>query len=716
MIKNYLKFTSAAVVLLLAQACTAPQTKVETTMKMTPPSQAPTVKKEAKELTTHGDVRIDNYYWLNQRENPEVIAYLEQENEYTKASMKPLEGFQNSLFEEMKARIKESDMSVPYRKNGWYYYTRFEQGGEYPLYCRKKGSLEAEEEIMLNVNQMAQGFEFYQVGGLALNSSKNVLAYGLDTVSRRIYSINFKNLETGETLPFVIENTTGSCVWANDNKTIYFTRKDEALRPYQIWKYKLGDDPNSAELVYEEKDETFNCFVYKSKSDKYIIIGSSSTLTSEYRFLDADKPEGEWTIVHPREEGIEYGVGHKGDEFFILTNWNAKNFRLMKTKVSAPQKENWEEVIAHRADVLLEDIELFTDYLVVEERIEGILNLRVIHLPTNQEHYIDFGEKAYTAYASTNMEFDSDVLRISYTSLTTPSLVYDYHMQTKEFKIMKQQEVLGSFNKADYVSERINVTARDGKQVPVSIVHHKNTKKDGKAPMLLYAYGSYGSNIDPYFSSVRLSLLNRGFVYAIAHIRGSETLGREWYEDGKFLNKKNTFFDYIDCGKHLVDANYCAKDQLFAMGGSAGGLLMGAVANYEPQMWKAVVAQVPFVDVVTTMLDESIPLTAGEWEEWGDPREKEYYDYMKSYSPYDNVEAKAYPNMLVTTGLHDSQVQYWEPAKWVAKLRELKTDSNILLLHTEMDFGHSGASGRFEGLKEIAMEYAFILDLAGKAE
>jgi oligopeptidase B len=630
--------------------------------------------------------------------------------------MQPLQEFQEGLFQEIKGRIKETDMSVPYKRDGWYYYTRFEEGQEYPIYCRKEGDLKAPEEIMLNVNELAKGHEYYQVGGLALSSDKKILSFGVDTVSRRIYTIHFKNLETGEILPFTIENTTGGTVWANDNKTVFFTRKDDALRPFQIWKYSFGSDPNSAELVYEEKDETFTCWVYKTKSQRFIIIGSSSTLSTEGRFVEADDPNGEWTIIQPREQKLEYGISHMGDYFYIHTNWDAQNFRLMRTPVDKPGKENWEEIIPHRSHILLEDVELFEDYMVLEERIDGILNLRVINKITGEDYYIDFGEKAYTAYSHSNYDFGTDIMRMSYTSLTTPNVVYDYNMKTKAFTVLKEQEVLGGFDKSDYRSERLMVEVRDGAKVPVSVVYHKNTKLDGKSPLLLYGYGSYGANIDPYFSVSRLSLLNRGFVFAIAHVRGSETLGRQWYEDGKYLKKKNTFYDFIDCGKWLINNQYSAPDQLYAMGGSAGGLLMGAVINMAPEQWAGVVAQVPFVDVVTTMLDESIPLTTGEWDEWGDPRQKEYYEYMKSYSPYDNVEAKNYPPMLVTTGLHDSQVQYWEPAKWVAKLRELKTDDNILLLHTEMDFGHSGASGRFESLKEVAMEYAFILDLAGKVE
>lgn len=676
--------------------------------------EGPVAKKVAKELSMHGDTRVDNYFWMNQREDEEVIDYLKAENTHTEKAMEPLKGFRESLFEEMKGRIKETDMSVPYKKDGWFYYVRQEEGKEYPIYCRKEGSLEAAEDIIMDVNPMAEGHDYYSASGLSLSPNKMVLAYGEDKVSRRIYTIKFKDMVTGETLPFTIENTTGGSVWASDSKTIFFTKKDETLRAFQVWKYELGKETSTAELVYEENDETFNCFVYKSKSDKYIFIGSGSTLSSEYRFISAENPNGEFKIIHEREDDFEYGIGHIGDKFYVHTNWNAKNFRLMETLVEKPGKENWKEVIPAREGILLEDIEMFDDYLILEERIAGIVNLRVMNQKDNSEHYVDFGEDAYSAYASSNYEFESDIMRISYSSMSTPGSVYDYHMKTKEFTLLKEQEVIGDFDKMNYRSERMMIPSRDGVKVPMSVVYHKDTKKDGTAPLLLYAYGSYGHSIDPYFSTTRLSLLDRGFIYVIAHIRGSETLGRGWYEDGKMLNKINTFNDFIDCGKWLVNNNYAAPDNLFAMGGSAGGLLMGAIINMEPSMWKGVVAQVPFVDVVTTMLDESIPLTTGEFDEWGNPKEKQYYDYIKSYSPYDNVEAKDYPNMLVTTGLHDSQVQYWEPAKWVAKLRELKTNDNLLLLQTEMEFGHSGASGRFESLKEVAQEFAFIIDLAGK--
>jgi len=677
----------------------------------------PVAKKVKKELTIHDDTRIDNYYWLNQREDQEVINYLNDENAYLDKMMSHTKSFQDELFEEIKGRIKQTDMSVPYKDNGYFYLTRYEEGKEYPIHARKKGSLDAAEDIMLDVNELAKPYSFYSVGGRSVSTNNEILAYGEDTLSRRIYTIRFKNLKDGTMYEDVIPNTTGRAVWANDNKTVFYGVKDEALRGYKIFKHKLGTPASEDKEIYHEKDETFGTFVYKTKSDKYLVIGSYQTLATEYQILEADNPDGKFRLFQPREyeNKLEYSIAHYGDKFYIRTNWNAPNYRLMVTPENATSKENWKEVIPHRKDVLLEDMDIFKDHLVLSERINGITQLR-IRPWKGEEHYIDFGEDAYLSYTSVNPEFDTDVLRLGYTSLTTPNSTFDYNMNTKKKELLKQQEVVGDFNKDEYTSERIYVKARDGAKVPVSIVYRKDTPKDGTSPLLLYAYGSYGSSMDPYFSSVRLSLLDRGFIYAIAHIRGGEEMGRHWYEDGKLLNKKNTFKDFIDCGEYLLANNYTNKDKLFAMGGSAGGLLMGAIANMRPDMWKGIIAAVPFVDVITTMLDETIPLTTGEFDEWGNPKEKEYYDYIKSYSPYDQVESKDYPAMLVTTGLHDSQVQYWEPAKWVAKLRELKTDKNPLLLRTNMEAGHGGASGRFKRFRETAMEYAFFLDLAGKVE
>ncbi len=674
---------------------------------------APRAEKIRKELSIHSDTRIDNYYWLNERENPKVIEYLEAENAYREGVMAHTAELEEKIYNEIIGRIKQTDLSVPYKQNGYFYYTRFDEGMEYPLYCRKKGSLQANEEIILNVNKMAEKYSYYQVTGISVSPDNNILAFGVDTVSRRKYSIYFKDLNTGELFEDIIPNTTGYVPWANDNKTVFYTIKDSTLRPYKIFSHKLGSDLSEDKEVYYEADNTFNTFIYKTKSRKYLIIGSGSTLSDEYRFLDADTPDGEFKVIQPREKDLEYSVSHFKDKFYIRTNLDAKNFRLMETPVTAASKENWKEVIPHRDDVLLEGVDVFKDFLVVEERKNGLNQIRIINWDDWQDHYIDFGEPTYLAYVSTNPEMDTDTLRYGYTSLTTPNSVIDYNMITREKKLMKQEEVVGDFNPQNYQAERLYATAQDGAKVPISLVYRKGMKKNGKNPCLLYGYGSYGYSMDAYFSSPRLSLLDRGFIFAIAHVRGGEEMGRQWYDDGKLLKKKNTFSDFISCGEYLVKEKYTSPDELYAMGGSAGGLLIGAVINMEPELFRGAVAQVPFVDVVTTMLDESIPLTTGEFDEWGNPNEKEYYDYMLSYSPYDNVEAKDYPALLVTTGLHDSQVQYWEPAKWVAKLREMKTDDNILLLYCDMDVGHGGASGRFKRYKETAMEYAFLLDLEG---
>lgn len=676
-------------------------------------NEYPVAKKINKELTIHTDTRIDPYYWMNNREDKDVIDYLKNENEFTKSVMKDTEKFQDDLFHEMKNRIKEDDSSVPYKSNGYFYYSRFEKGQEYALNCRKKDTLESEELIIIDQNERAKGHDYYALGGLSISDDNKMVAIGEDTISRRIYTIRFKNLVTNEILADTLENTTGGITWSADNKTVFYSQKDETLRSYKIFRHVLGTNQEDDVLVFHENDETFNTFVFRSKSRKFIMIGSGSTLSSEYRYLEATNPTGKFTLFLKREDEHEYGVAHYKDHWYISTNWKAKNFRLMKCPLHATSKENWEEVIAHRKDVLLEDLELFNDYLVLGERKDGLMKLRIIPWDGSKEHYIEFNDPAYLVYTSVNRDYDTKILRYGYTSMTTPSSVYDYNMDTREQKLLKQQEVVGGYDVSQYESKRFMATARDGKHVPISLVYRKDLKHQEGNPLLLYAYGSYGYSIDPSFSSTRLTLLDRGFVFAIAHIRGSQTLGREWYEDGKMMHKKNTFFDFIDCAEFLINEGYTTPKHLYAMGGSAGGLLMGAIINYRPDLWNGIVAAVPFVDVVTTMLDESIPLTTGEFDEWGNPKEEEAYTYIKSYSPYDNVEEKEYPNMLVTTGLHDSQVQYWEPAKWVAKLRDLKTDNNVLLLKTNMEAGHGGASGRFEGLKEIALEYAFIFDLEG---
>jgi oligopeptidase B len=676
---------------------------------------APDAKKIDKELTIHGHTRIDPYYWLMKREDPEVIAYLAAENAYTEAMMKDTKDFEENLYKEIVGRIKQDDQSVPYLDNGYYYYTRFEEGGEYPLVCRKKGSLEADEEIMLNVPDMAKGHSYFQLGGYAVSPDNKLLAYGVDTVSRRKYTLYFKNLESGEIYEDAIPTTDGSASWANDNQTVFYTQKDEeTLRNHKVFRHVFGTSVDSDVLIHHEGDETFSTFVYKTKSDKYIMIGSGSTLSDEYRFLDADDPEGEFTILQKRERELEYSVGHFKDKFYILTNLNAKNFRLMETLVTATPKENWKEIIPHREDVLLTDLELFNDYLVVSERKEGLVNIRIIEWESGREHYLEFGEEVYVARIGTNPQFDTKLLRFSYSSLTTPNSTFDYHMESHEKTLLKQQEVVGDFESSNYEARRIYATAVDGAKVPMSMVYRKGMQQDGKNALLLYGYGSYGHTIEPAFNSSRLSLLDRGFVFVIAHVRGGQINGRKWYEDGKMFNKKNTFTDFNACAEQLIADNYTAPDHLYAMGGSAGGLLMGAIINLQPELYHGVVATVPFVDVVTTMLDDDIPLTTGEFDEWGNPDNKDSYEYMLSYSPYDNVEAIQYPNLLVTTGLHDSQVQYWEPAKWVAKLRDLKTDDKLLLLKTNMEAGHGGASGRFEYLKEVAFDYSFLLKLAGK--
>ncbi|MDF1864529.1 MAG: S9 family peptidase [Saprospiraceae bacterium] len=676
--------------------------------------EAPTCQKKPHEIITHGDKRIDNYYWLNQREDEEVLSYLKAENEYKDKMIAHLADLQENLFEEIKGRIKQTDLSVPYKDNGYFYFTKYNEGEEYPIYARKKGNLEAPEEVYMNVNKLAKPFDYYNVSGRSVSLNNELLAYGEDTLSRRIYTIRFKNLKTGEMLEDQIKNTSGSAVWANDNKTVFYTVKDKSLRSFKVFKHVLGTDSADDQEVFHETDETFSCYVYKTKSKKFIVIGSFQTVSTEYRVLNANTPNGDWQIIQPRERDLEYSIKHFEDKWFIKTNLDAKNFRLMSTPENATTKDNWKEVIPHRETVLLEGVDIFKEYLVLEERINGIRKLRIMPWE-GKEHYIDFPEESYVSSTSVNLEFDTEILRISYTSLTTPTSIFDYNMSSKDRVLLKQQEVVGDFDPAKYQSERHFATASDGAKVPISLVYKKGVEKDGKAPLLLYGYGSYGASMDPRFSSVRLSLLDRGFIFAIAHIRGGEEMGRGWYEDGKLLNKKNTFTDFIDCGEYLIAENYTNKENLYAMGGSAGGLLMGAIINMRPDMWKGIVAAVPFVDVVTTMLDETIPLTTGEFDEWGNPKDPKYYDYIKSYSPYDNVEAKEYPAMLVTTGLHDSQVQYWEPAKWVAKLREMKTDNNPLIMRTNMDAGHGGQSGRFRRYKETAMEYAFILDLAGLA-
>ncbi|UUW07064.1 S9 family peptidase [Flavobacterium plurextorum] len=675
---------------------------------------APKAKEIPKTLKKHKESRIDNYFWLNDRENPEVIDYLNKENEFYQEMTAHTKDLQESLYEEMKGRIKEDDSSVPYFYNGYFYITRFETGQDYPIFARKKGSLSADEEILFNCNELAKGHAYFKLGGLSISPDNKFVTFGVDIVGRRIYTIQIKNLETGEILSDKIENATGGSVWANDNKTIFYTRQDEVtLRADKIFRHKLNTDSKNDVLVYDEVDDTFNVSVSKEKSRKYIVISSGSTLTTEYRILKSDNPDGEFEVFQPRVRGLEYSISHYEDSFYILTNKDkATNFKLMKTPENKTGKKNWVDLIPHREDVLLEDIEIFKNFLVVEERSNGLNHIRIMPWGDDQDYYLPFGSETYNAYTTTNIDFDTDVLRYSYQSLATPSSVIDFNMKTKTKEILKEQQVLGGkFDKENYIEERVWATARDGVKVPISMIYRKGLEKNGKNPLLLYSYGSYGITMDTYFSSTRLSLLDRGFVYAIAHIRGGEDLGRQWYEDGKLLKKKNTFTDFIDCSKFVINENYTSPEHLYAEGGSAGGLLMGVVVNEAPELYNGVIAQVPFVDVITTMLDDSIPLTTGEYDEWGNPNNKKYYDYMLSYSPYDNVKAQNYPNMYVSTGLYDSQVQYWEPAKWVAKLRDLKTNNNFLFLDTNMDAGHGGASGRFEALRDLAKEFSFLLDL-----
>lgn len=687
-----------------------------------PEATPPVAEMKDHETGMHGDKRNDEYYWMADffRKGPDsnsVVDYLKAENAYTDTMMAATKKFQEDLFTEMKGRIKEKDESVPVFSNGYWYYTRSEEGQQYFKYCRKKGSLDAPEEMLLDVDKMAEGHPYYSAVGFNVSPDNKLLAYGVDTVSRRQYTIYIKNLETGELFKDKIFPASGGSEWGNDNKTLFYTATNpKTLLSEKIKRHTLGADSKKDAVVYAEKDNSNYIGVGKTKSEKYIIIASSATMSSEYRILDADKPEGDFEVFQPRMKNVLYDIDHQNDKFLIVTNKDALNFKLMETPLNKTGVENWKEVIPTRKDVLLEGIDVFKDFLVITERKNGLLQLRIRNIKTNAEHYVDFGEPAYMAYASSNPEFDSKNLRYVYTSLTTPNSVYDYNMETKGKELKKRQEVIGGYDPEEYVTERLYAEARDGVKVPISLVYKKGTVKSEKTPLLLYAYGSYGNSIDAAFSSTRLSLLDRGFIYAIAHIRGGQEMGRQWYEDGKLLKKKNTFYDFIDCAEYLIKGKFTSPAHLYAEGGSAGGLLMGAISNLRPDLWRGIIADVPFVDVVTTMLDESIPLTTNEFDEWGNPKDKEYYTFMKTYSPYDNVEKKDYPNMLVTTGLHDSQVQYFEPAKWVARLRTHKTDKNVLLLKTNMEAGHGGASGRFEYLKEVALQFAFMFALEGIRE
>ncbi len=677
----------------------------------------PMTKITPKKIEKHGHIRTDNYFWLRDRKNPEVLTHLEAENTYTASVMAHTKPLQKKIFQEFQARIKQTDTSAPYRKGRHYYYTRTEEGQQHPIYCRKEDSLYAEEQVMVDVNQVAEKHDFCSVQPPKISPNEKIMVYAVDTTGRRLYTLHFKNLATGEMLDDVIPEVTGGLAWANDNQTLFYAKQDpETLRSYRIYRHQLGDQPAADKLVFEERDETFGSYVFKTKSEKYILIASLQTLTTEYRTLDAEKPNGNFRVFQPRKRNHEYHIDHYRDSFYIRTNLNAENFRLMKTAITKTNQEHWQEVIPHRNDVLLESFEIFKGQLVTVERKGGLLQIHILPWSSSEKHYLGFDESAYLAYPINNHNFDTPLIRYTYSSMSTPKSVYDYNMVTREKILIKREKVLGGFDSTNYQTERIHAMASNGVQIPISLVYHKDFKKNATSPLLIYGYGSYGNSVDPEFNPYRISLLDRGFVYAIAHIRGGQELGRKWYEDGKLLKKKNTFTDFITCVEQLVKEKYADPKQVFAMGGSAGGLLMGAILNMRPDLFQGVIAKVPWVDVVTTMLDDDIPLTTGEYDEWGNPNEKIYYDYMLSYSPYDQVKARAYPNLLVTTGLHDSQVQYWEPAKWVAKLRAMKTDKNLLLFKIEMEAGHSGASGRYKRYKETAFDYAFLLDMAGISE
>jgi len=720
-----MKFYSPLALIWVAFSCNS----FDSSTTMNSKSPAPIAEKKDTTLTVHGHSRIDPYFWMRltdeqkmskdpDQQTTKVLDYLKAENQYKEEVLGHTRELQEKLYQEIVGRIKQDDESAPYFKNEYWYYTRYEKDKEYPIYCRKYKTLEDQEQIMLDVNELAEGFDYYQVSSLEVSPDNKILAYAEDTLSRRIYTVKFKNLETGAELGDQLVNAAPGGAWAKDNSTFFYTTKDQTtLLENKIWRHKLGNRQSQDDLVYQEMDNTFYTGVYNSKSNDYIIIYNISTLTSDYHILRADDPDGDFKQFTSREKPHEYSIEHYGDKFYIVTNWEATNFRLMETPVSATDRSNWEEVIPHRESTLIDEIEVFRDFLVVQERSNALIQLRIMNQQSGDEHYIDFDESAYVVYSSTNAEFDTELLRYGYSSLTTPNSVYDYNMGTREQELKKQQEVVGGHRPEDYQTERLFADVRDGTGVPITLVYKKGLKKNQEpAPLLLYAYGSYGISMDPWFNSSRLSLLDRGFIFAIAHVRGGQEMGRQWYEEGKLLNKKNTFYDFIDCTQYLIDEKYTTAEHLYAMGGSAGGLLMGAIVNMAPGTFNGVIASVPWVDVVTSMLDESIPLTTNEFDEWGNPKNNEYYDYMLSYSPYDQVKAQSYPNMLVTTGLFDSQVQYWEPAKWVAKLRDMKTDDNLLLLDTDLDTGHGGSSGRFKRHKRTALEYAFLLDLEGLSE
>jgi len=656
---------------------------------------------------------VDDYYWLRERGSRPVLDYLEAENAYTRQVMRPTEALQEQLFGEMKARIKESDRSVPVQIDDYFYYQRTEAGQQYPIYCRKKGSIDAIEEILLDVNALAKGKGFLRLAAMTVSPDHRLLAYTVDTTGGERYTLRVKDLQGGTLLPDTIADTFGQVEWGNDSQTLYYTTVDASMRPYQLFRHRLGS-ADADEMLLREGDERFYMEeLSKSRSRKYLFVTLVSKTTTEVWYVDADQPDARPQRFRPRQPGVEYRLAHHSDSFYVLTNENAVNFKLMKAAIADPAPEHWQEVIPHRDDVMIEEVAAFRGYLAVFRRVNGLPGILIRDLATGAEHEVSFDEPTYTVFEEGNPNFDSSVLRFEYTSLVTPRSVYDYDMAKRTRVLRKVREVLGGYRPADYQSERIFATAADGTRIPISLAYRKGLAQDGAKPCLLDGYGAYGISSDPMFSSNRLSLLDRGFVYAIAHVRGGGEMGRTWYLDGKMLSKKNTFTDFIAAAEKLIAAGYTSSEKLAIIGGSAGGLLIGAVLNMRPDLMKTAVAEVPFVDVVNTMLDASIPLTVTEYEEWGNPNEKQFFDYMLSYSPYDNVARQAYPNILIIAGLNDSRVQYWEPAKWAAKLRAMKTDHNRLLLETEMGAGHGGVSGRYDKLRESAFVYAFLLDTLG---
>jgi oligopeptidase B len=678
---------------------------------MTPLLPAPAAPKKPKHLSIHGDVRIDNYYWMRDRDDPDTLPYLEAENAYTEAVMKPLKELEDRLYNEILGRIKQTDLSVPAKDGAYFYYGRTEEGKQYPIFCRRGIAPGSPEQILLDANVLAEGHPYFALGGFAVSDDHSLLAYSVDFDGSETYTVQFKNLTTGESVGETIPDTSSGLVWAADNKTLFYATYDATHRPEHLHRHRLGTDPATDTIVFQEADTQFTFEFYRTRSRKYVLIVSMNAgKTSEVWALDAYRPEGEFRVLQPRVEGLEYTAEHQGDRFLIRTNDSgATNFKLVEAPVNRPGKENWKVLIPERKDATLDWVDAFQGFFVLQTREDGLPRIEIHDQRTGVSHSIQFPEPTYDAHLDDNREYSTGLLRFGYTSLITPPSIFDYNVATRERELKKQYEVLGGYDPAQYVSERLHAPAEDGVEVPISLVYKKGVEKDGSNPLLLYAYGSYGLNSDPHFSHANLSLLDRGFVYAIAHIRGGSERGRTWFEDGRMLKKRNSFTDFIACAEYLIKLGYSTPSKMAALGASAGGLLMGAVANMRPDLFHAIVARVPFVDVVTTMLDPTIPLTTGEYDQWGNPEEKTYYDYLLSYSPYDNVQRKHYPNILITTGLNDPRVAFWEPAKWAAKLRDMKTDSKIVLLKTNMGAGHAGASGRYEQIRETAFLYSFIV-------